>query len=87
LGHVSLWETEYYQELDPEGSGHPVRHFTEATFARPVLAALDETEQARLVRAYESVIGSAYPASESGRVLFPFRRLFFILTVGAGSAN
>ncbi len=80
LGTVTLWETEYYQELTPEGDGHPVRRFTESTFARPVLNALEPDEQARLVAAYEAVVGSAYPTGANGRVLFPFRRLFFTLT-------
>ncbi|MDO6587288.1 methyltransferase domain-containing protein [Salipiger sp. 1_MG-2023] len=81
LGTVTLWETEYYQELSDEGDGHPVRRFTEATFARPVLNALSEGEQARLIAAYETVVGSAYPTGANGRVLFPFRRLFFTLTI------
>lgn len=81
LGQVSLWETEYYQELVPDGTGHPVRRFTEATFTRPIMAPLDEGEQARLVTAYEEVIGSAYPVQPNGHVLFPFRRMFFTLTL------
>ena len=58
-----------------------MRRFTEATFARPVLAVLNEDEQAQLITAYERVIGSAYPTGPDGRVLFPFRRLFLTLTV------
>lgn len=81
LGEVTLWETEYYQELAPDAEGHPVRRFTEATFARPILAALSEDEQARLIAEYERVIGKAYPAGPNGSVLFPFRRLFFTLIV------
>ena len=80
LGQLSLWETEYYQDLPAEKTGHPVRRFTESTFARPVLEPLDEAGRARLIAAYESVIGSAYPPFPDGRVLFPFRRLFFTLT-------
>lgn len=80
LGQLSLWETEYYQDLPAEESGHPVRRFTESTFARPVLEPLDEAGRVRLIAAYESVIGSAYPPFPDGRVLFPFRRLFFTLT-------
>ncbi|WP_245412984.1 methyltransferase domain-containing protein [Allosediminivita pacifica] len=79
LGELSLWETDYYQELPAEGPGHPVRHFTEAAFARPILGILDPTERERLVAAYDSVIGSAYPAARDGSVLFPLRRLFFTL--------
>ncbi|SFD73962.1 methyltransferase domain-containing protein [Roseivivax sediminis] len=79
LGRVTLWETEYYQELAPDGEGHPVRRFTEATYARPILASLTPEERARLVTAYEASIGKAYPKDERGTVLFPFRRLFFTL--------
>lgn len=81
LGDLSLWETEYYQHLDASADGHPVRRFTETTFARPILAALDVAEQARLITAYEAVMEKVYPAGADGTVLFPFRRMFFTLTV------
>jgi trans-aconitate 2-methyltransferase len=81
LGELSLWETEYYQQLDACTDGHPVRRFTETTFARPILAALDKGEQARLIAGYEAVMDKVYPAGEGGTVLFPFRRMFFTLTV------
>jgi trans-aconitate 2-methyltransferase len=82
LGQLSLWETEYYQVLDacPDGA-HPVRRFTEATFARPILAVLDAAEQAQLIAAYEDVMTHIYPPAADGSVLFPFRRLFLTLTV------
>ncbi|MCC1493910.1 methyltransferase domain-containing protein [Cognatishimia sp. F0-27] len=79
MGPVSMWETEYYQHLDPSDDGHPVRHFTQATYARPVLDALDPADQDALCRAYDAVIDKAYPLAADGSVLFPFRRLFFIL--------
>lgn len=81
FGQVSLWESEYYQELAPDAEGHPVRRFTEGTFARPILASLEPDEQARLIATYESVIGKAYPKGKQGTVLFPFRRMFLTLTV------
>ncbi len=81
LGDLALWETEYYQVLPPDPEAHPVRRFTEATFARPLLAALDPAEQSRLIGAYEAVMEKAYPRAEDGSVLFPFRRLFFMLRV------
>lgn len=81
LGRLSLWETEYYQTLPAEGDGHPVRRFTEATFARPVLASLAPDDRARLIAAYEAVMDKAYPRGRDGTVLFPFRRLFFTLQV------
>lgn len=81
LGDLSLWETEYYQTLDPSEDGHPVRRFTETTYARPVLAVLEPDEQAQLIAAYEAVMDKIYPRAEDGTVLFPFRRMFFTLTV------
>jgi len=81
LGDLSLWETEYYQQLDPCDDGHPVRRFTETTYARPILATLNASEQAQLIAAYEAVMDKIYPAAADGTVLFPFRRMFFTLTV------
>ncbi|KMK68126.1 methyltransferase domain-containing protein [Puniceibacterium sp. IMCC21224] len=81
MGQVTLWDTEYYQELAPDGEGHPVRRFVEATFARPILNALEPDERLRLIAAYEAVIGKAYPKGPRGTVLFPFRRMFFTLSV------
>lgn len=81
LGQFRLWETEYYQRLMAEGGSHPVRRFTEHTYARPVLNALEPDEKAELIRRYEEVMHAAYPVRKDGSVLFPFRRLFFTLTV------
>lgn len=81
LGDVALWETEFYQQLPAAGDGHPVRHFTSSTYARPVLQVLDEAETARLVERYDTAMETAYPLAADGSVLFPFRRLFFTLTV------
>ncbi|ANT61759.1 trans-aconitate methyltransferase [Salipiger sp. CCB-MM3] len=80
-GETALWETEYYQYLAPQENGHPVRHFTQATFARPVLEPLTEAERTDLIAAYEAVIRTVYPVDESGGALFPFRRLFFTVTI------
>ena len=79
LGHVDIWETEYFQQLPPEPEGHPVRMFTSSTFARPVLEALEPGEAAELIRLYDSAAAEAYPPMQDGSVLFPFRRLFFLL--------
>ncbi len=81
LGQFRLWETEYYQRLVAEAGSHPVRRFTESTYARPVLEALQPEEKAELVRRYEDVMQAAYPVRADGSVLFPFRRMFFTLTV------
>ena len=79
LGDLDLWETEYYQALPAGDGGHPVRRFTEATYARPILNAVGPTGAARLISAYEGAISSIYPRDAAGGVLFPFRRLFFTL--------
>lgn len=81
LGQFRLWETDYYQRLTAEPGSHPVRRYTESTYARPVLAALDPDEKTDLIRRYEEVMHSAYPVRADGTVLFPFRRMFFTLTV------
>ncbi len=80
LGEVAVWETTYLQRLAPAPPAHPVRRFTESTAMRPFLAAFDADEAARFVAAYEHALAAAYPAEDDGSVLFPFRRLFLVLT-------
>lgn len=81
LGQFRLWETDYYQSLTAEPDSHPVRRFTESTYARPVLNALASDEKEALIKRYEEAMAAAYPVREDGSVLFPFRRLFFTLSV------
>lgn len=81
MGQLRLWQTEYLQRLGPTAQGHPVRLFTEATFARPILNALAPDEQAALIAAYDSAMHDAYPLRADGAALFPFHRLFFTLQV------
>ncbi|RED18691.1 methyltransferase domain-containing protein [Pontivivens insulae] len=80
LGQVTIWETEYCQQLpaDPDGA-HPVRTFTRSTAARPVHSALDPDQTARFFTAYDAALEDAYPRRADGSVLFPFRRQFLIL--------
>lgn len=80
LGRVSVWETEYMQRLDPVEAGHPVRHFTQSTALRPFAEKLDDAGLAGFITAYETALTNAYPPEADGTVLFPFRRLFFVLT-------
>ncbi len=81
LGRFRLWETEYFQRLVAESESHPVRRFTESTYARPILEALNAEEKADIIARYEEVMRAAYPVRKDGSVLFPFRRMFFTLTV------
>jgi trans-aconitate 2-methyltransferase len=79
VGEISVWETEYLQVLDAVAEGHPVRAFTESTALRPVLQELSPQERRTYLAAYDAALSEAYPALPDGRVLFPFRRLFFVL--------
>ncbi|MFN3953600.1 MAG: methyltransferase domain-containing protein [Pararhodobacter sp.] len=82
LGQAEGWETEYVQRLAPLADGaHPVRAFTASTAMRPFLAALSATEARAFTRAYEAGLDLAYPRAEDGAVLFPFRRVFFLLQI------
>ena len=81
LGRFRMWETEYYQRLVAEPGSHPVRRYTESTYARPILEAFEKDDKNILIKSYEEVMKSAYPVRKDGSVLFPFRRLFFTLTV------
>lgn len=83
LGRVDVWETDYVQRLDPATGGHPVRRFTEATAMRPFLERLSAAEAADFMARYEAALAAAYPVEGDGSVLFPFRRVFLVLTRGA----
>jgi len=82
LGRFDMWETEYFQHLAPTAEGHPVRHFTSSTFARPILERLDEGETVMIEKLYDEAMSAAYPPAADGSVLFPMRRLFFTLDIG-----
>lgn len=79
LGQVTIWETEYLQELGPAAPAHPVRQFTESTAMRPFLDRLIANEGAAFTAAYDTALHDAYPLLPGGGALFPFRRLFLIL--------
>jgi trans-aconitate 2-methyltransferase len=81
LGQVNAWATDYIQRLDPVAGAHPVRRFTESTALRPFVEKLSADEQAAFVARYEAALAAAYPAEADGAVLFPFRRVFFTVTV------
>jgi trans-aconitate 2-methyltransferase len=80
FGRVDGWETVYVQHLAPVAEGHPVRAFTESTAMRPYLARLSADEAAAFVGDYDAALSAAYPPAADGSVLFPFRRVFFVLT-------
>lgn len=74
--HLEMWETEYYHFL--EGPEAIVEWFR-ATGLRPFLGALENREQelafeAKLLERFTR----HYPRQPDGKVLFTFRRLFFV---------
>jgi trans-aconitate 2-methyltransferase len=79
LGRVEGWEMEYVQHLAAVACGHPVRAFTESTAMRPFLARLTVDEAAAFTDDYDAALEDAYPRAADGSVLFPFRRVFFVL--------
>ncbi len=78
-GRLSVWETEYLQALGRVAEGHPVRGFTGSTAMRPFLDRMSATEAAEFTARYDDALAAAYPLTEGGGALFPFRRLFLIL--------
>lgn len=80
FGSVEAWEREYVQTLAPVSMGHPVRHFTESTAMRPFLAKMTAAEAADYMQAYDAALAAAYPLQPDVSVLFPFRRVFMVLT-------
>lgn len=80
LGRMTIWESDYLQQLGPAETGHPVRRFTESTSMRPFLERLSPADGARFTNAYDAALEAAYPRLGDGGALFPFRRLFLILT-------
>lgn len=79
FGTPDVWTSEYIQRLSWSDDVHPVRRFTESTALRPFAEKLSEPELAAFLARYEAALETAYPAEADGTVLFPFRRLFFVL--------
>ena len=78
LGRVEAWETTYVQRLQACEGAHPVRRFTEATVARPVIAA--QADRGAFLRAYDAALAEAYPLAPDGSAVMPFRRILAVLS-------
>ena len=72
---LDVWETIYWQVFEGE---NPVVAWTGGASLRPLLAALDASEQDAFLADYAARVGRAYPQRPDGRTLFPFRRLFIV---------
>lgn len=76
-GTVDIWTAEYLHVLDGDD---PVLEWVRGSGLRPVLDRLDEREGREFVAEYAGMLAEAYPKEDNGVTLFPFRRLFFVVS-------
>ena len=57
----------------------PVFNWVSGTALRPLMAALDQDEQAKFANDYKEALVQAYPRRGDGKTLFPFRRIFMVI--------
>ena len=74
---LDVWETEYMQVLTGD---NPVKEWTKGTWLRPLLDALDGSEQSEFEGAYAELVAKAYPKQADGTTIFPFKRMFIFAT-------
>jgi trans-aconitate 2-methyltransferase len=74
---VDIWTTEYLQVLTGED---PVLEWVRGSALRPVLDALSDEEAEEFVAAYAASLAEAYPPEDDGSTLFPFRRIFIVVS-------
>ncbi len=75
-GHLDLWETVYYHVLD---SHQGLLDWYAGTGLRPYLDRLpDPADRAAFQAEVLEGCRESYPAAGDGKVLMPFRRLFFV---------
>ncbi|MDQ3715541.1 MAG: methyltransferase domain-containing protein [Actinomycetota bacterium] len=72
---VEAWETTYLHVLS---GPDPVLRWTSGTALRPVFDVLGDRDAEEFSGQYAELLGTAYPADETDRVLFPFRRIFAV---------
>ncbi len=70
---LDIWDTNYLQVLDGLDA---VYRWVSGTGLRPFVQALEGAEREAFIQAYKARLNLAYPVRESGKTLFPFRRLF-----------
>lgn len=74
---VDVWTIEYLHVLT---GSDPVLDWVRGSGLRPVLDRLDEKEGAEFAAEYAAALRDAYPPEPDGTTLFPFRRLFFVVS-------
>ncbi len=76
VARLDIWTTDYLH-LMPNAEG--IVEWYRGTGLRPWLDALpDEAARTQFTAGYLALLQKAYPPQRDGRVLFPFRRLFFV---------
>jgi trans-aconitate 2-methyltransferase len=71
-----MWETEYSHVMESAGA---ILEFIRGTGLRPYLEALgNDADRQHYMRLLADAVAHDYPRQSDGKVLFPFRRLFFI---------
>jgi trans-aconitate 2-methyltransferase len=73
---LDIWETEYLHVLEGED---PVKEWTNGTWLKRFLDALEEPQRSQFEAAYAERVRAAYPKQDNGKTLFPFRRLFIVM--------
>lgn len=75
---LDLWETQYLHLLE---GPDPVKEWVKGTWLKPFLDALEGAERDSFEAAYADRVRRAYPPTPGGVTLFPFKRLFMVVTV------
>lgn len=73
---VDLWETEYQQVMSGVDD---ILEWAKGTVLLPYLQGLDGEAAASLMARYRAGLANLYPPQPGGQVLFPFKRLFFVV--------
>lgn len=72
---LDIWQTSYLQVLAGEDA---VYRWVSGTGLRPFVSALEGAERDAYIAEYKRRLNQAYPMRQSGKVLFPFQRLFVV---------
>lgn len=74
---VDAWTTEYLHVLEGDD---PILEWMRGSGLRPILDRLDEAEGEEFASAYAAAMRNAHPKEPDGTTLFPFRRVFFVVS-------
>jgi trans-aconitate 2-methyltransferase len=85
---TDVWETTYFHIL---GGPDAVLDWVRGSALRPFLSALEASDRAddadEFMKSYAAVLRAAYPRDPDGRTIFPFRRIFAVVTIPAETSG